>query len=126
MKKQHTSHLSPEEKHIIENKGTESPFSGEYNDHFEAGIFICRACKSPLYESNTKFNSGCGWPAFYKSLPDKIEESSDKSFGMNRVEITCQKCGGHLGHVFNDGPKPTGFRYCVNSASLDFDPEEKK
>ena len=118
--------LTPEEYHILREKGTERPFTGKYDKFYENGTYRCAGCNTELFVSDAKYNSGCGWPAFYESLPDKIEESSDKSFGMNRVEITCQKCGGHLGHVFNDGPKPTGFRYCVNSASLDFDPEEKE
>lgn len=123
MKKQHTSHLSPEEKHIIENKGTESPFSGEYNDHFEAGIFICRACKSPLYESNTKFNSGCGWPSFDEELDGAITRYEDLNGGRVRTEICCSNCDGHLGHVFQ-GEKITekDSRHCVNSLSIQFRP----
>ena len=118
--------LTPEEYHILREKGTERPFTGKYDKFYEQGVYKCAGCDTELFISDTKYNSGCGWPAFYKSLPGKIDESSDNSFGMTRIEITCEKCGGHLGHVFNDGPQPTGLRYCVNSASLDFDPEEKK
>ena len=118
--------LSPEEYHILREKGTERPFTGEYDKFYEEGTYKCAGCETELFVSGTKYDSGCGWPAFYESLPGKIEESKDNSFGMTRIEITCENCGGHLGHVFNDGPKPTGLRYCVNSASLDFNPEEKK
>ena len=118
--------LTPEEYHILREKGTERPFTGKYDKFYEQGVYKCAGCDTELFISDTKYNSGCGWPAFYESLPGKIDESSDNSFGMTRVEITCGKCGGHLGHVFNDGPQPTGLRYCINSASLDFDPEEKK
>ena len=118
--------LSPEEYHILREKGTERPFTGEYDKFYKEGTYKCAGCETELFVSDTKYDSGCGWPAFYESLPGKIEESKDNSFGMTRIEITCENCGGHLGHVFNDGPKPTGLRYCVNSASLDFNPEEKK
>ena len=118
--------LTPEEYHILREKGTERPFTGKYDKFYEQGVYKCAGCDTELFISAAKYNSECGWPAFYESLPGKIDESSDNSFGMARVEITCEKCGGHLGHVFNDGPQPTGLRYCVNSASLDFDPEEKK
>ena len=118
--------LTPEEYHILREKGTERPFTGEYDKFYEEGIYKCAGCDTELFTSDTKYNSGCGWPAFYESMPGKIEETEDNSFGMNRIEITCENCGGHLGHVFNDGPKPTGIRYCVNSASLDFKPEDKK
>ena len=118
--------LSPKEYHILREKGTERPFTGEYDKFYKEGTYKCAGCETELFVSDTKYDSGCGWPAFYESLPGKIEESKDNSFGMTRIEITCENCGGHLGHVFNDGPKPTGLRYCVNSASLDFNPEEKK
>ena len=118
--------LTPEEYHILREKGTERPFTGEYDKFYEEGIYKCAGCDTELFTSDTKYNSGCGWPAFYESMPGKIEETEDTSFGMTRIEITCENCGGHLGHVFNDGPKPTGIRYCVNSASLDFKPEDKK
>ena len=118
--------LTPEEYHILREKGTERPFTGKYDKFYQDGTYKCAGCDTELFTSETKYNSGCGWPAFYESLPGKIEESADNSFGMTRIEITCEKCGGHLGHVFNDGPQPTGLRYCVNSASLDFDPKKKK
>jgi peptide-methionine (R)-S-oxide reductase len=113
--------LTPEEYHILREKGTERPFTGEYDKFYEDGTYKCAGCGTELFSSSSKYDSGCGWPAFYEALPEKIEESEDNSFGMKRIEITCENCGGHLGHVFNDGPKPSGLRYCVNSISLDFD-----
>ena len=113
--------LTPEEYHILREKGTERPFTGEYDKFYEDGTYKCAGCGTELFSSSSKYDSGCGWPAFYEALPEKIEESEDNSFGMRRVEITCENCGGHLGHVFNDGPQPSGLRYCVNSISLDFD-----
>ena len=113
--------LSLEERNIIVDKGTEAPFSGEYNNFFEAGIFICRACKNPLYESNTKFNSGCGWPSFDDEIEGAIIRNEDFSGGNIRIEICCKKCDGHLGHVFN-GEQITekNSRHCVNSLSIQF------
>ena len=122
--KEWQSKLTPEEYHILREKGTERPFTGKYDKFYDEGIYKCAGCDEKLFISDTKYNSGCGWPAFYKSLPGKVEESPDNSFRMTRVEITCQNCGGHLGHVFNDGPEPTGLRYCVNSASLDFEADK--
>ena len=113
--------LTPEEYHILREKGTERPFTGEYDKFYEDGTYKCAGCGIELFSSSSKYDSGCGWPAFYEALPEKIEESEDNSFGMKRVEITCENCGGHLGHVFNDGPQPSGLRYCVNSISLDFE-----
>ena len=113
--------LTPEEYHILREKGTERPFTGEYDKFYENGTYKCAGCGTELFSSSSKYDSGCGWPAFYEALPEKIEESEDNSFGMRRIEITCENCGGHLGHVFNDGPQPSGLRYCVNSISLDFD-----
>ena len=116
--------LTPEEYHILREKGTERPFTGEYDKFYKDGTYKCAGCGIELFSSSSKYDSGCGWPAFYEALPEKIEESEDNSFGMKRIEITCENCGGHLGHVFNDGPQPSGLRYCVNSISLDFKPED--
>ena len=112
--------LNQEEFKILREKGTESPFSGIYNSHFEDGTYFCVGCNAPLFKSETKFNSGCGWPSFDASIKGSIKYSLDKSLGMIRTEILCNNCNGHLGHVFNDGPTDTGSRYCVNSISLDF------
>lgn len=117
--------LSAAEYHILREKGTERAFTGEYDGHFEEGTYICAGCGNDLFVSDTKYRSGCGWPAFYESLPESVEESEDNSFGMKRTEITCSKCDGHLGHVFNDGPQPSGLRYCINSVSMDFKPKSK-
>jgi peptide methionine sulfoxide reductase msrA/msrB len=115
------SNLTPEEKHILKEKGTEAPFSGEYNEHFEAGVFICRACENPLYESNTKFNSGCGWPSFDDEIQGAITRYEDLTGGRVRTEICCGNCDGHLGHVFK-GEQITekDTRHCVNSLSIQF------
>lgn len=118
--------LSAEEYFVIREKGTERPFTGEYNVHFEEGTYNCRACSAPLFSSDSKFDSHCGWPSFDAGIESgAIVEKLDKTHGMIRTEILCAKCGGHLGHVFNDGPTATGLRYCVNSLSISFDkPEE--
>ena len=109
---------------VIVNKGTEMPHSGEYNLHFENGTYHCKACNAPLFRSDSKFDAGCGWPSFDRAIADgSIEEHFDDSHGMRRTEIVCAQCGGHLGHVFSDGPTETGLRYCVNSVSLDFESE---
>ena len=123
MEKDYFSHLSSDEKHILKDKGTEAPFTGEYNDFFEAGIFVCKACESPLYESNTKFNSGCGWPSFDDELARAIVRYEDLSGERVRTEICCAKCDGHLGHVF-EGEQITAKnrRHCVNSLSIKFIP----
>ena len=119
--------LTPEQYRILREKGTERAFTGKYDKYFEKGTYTCAGCSTPLFESETKYDSGCGWPAFYQSLPETIDETPDHSFGRMRTEITCSKCDGHLGHVFTDGPKPTGLRYCVNSVSLDFiSPDNKE
>lgn len=123
MKEDYFSHLSSDEKRILKDKGTEAPFTGEYNDFFKAGIFICRACESHLYESNTKFNSGCGWPSFDDEIEGAIIRREDLSGGRVRTEICCAKCDGHLGHVFQ-GEQITekNTRHCVNSLSIKFIP----
>jgi len=120
------SQLTPEEYYILRRKGTERPFTGKFDHHFNDGTYTCKGCSTPLFLSGTKYNSGCGWPAFYDSIKDTIDTNRDTSQGMVRIEITCKKCGGHLGHVFEDGPNPTGLRYCVNSASMGFIPVKKK
>ena len=118
--------LSQEEYRILREKGTERAFTGEYDGHFEEGMYVCAGCGNDLFESDTKYRSGCGWPAFYDALPESVEETEDNNFGMKRIEITCSKCESHLGHVFNDGPNPTGLRYCINSVSMDFEPSDKE
>ena len=111
--------LSPEGYRVLRHKGTEAPFSGEYDHTFEPGTYHCAGCGAVLFESDTKYDSGCGWPAFYAPAnDDAVDESSDVTYGMIRTEVLCSNCGGHLGHVFPDGPRPTGQRYCINSAAL--------
>ncbi len=118
--------LTAEQYEILRRKGTEKAFSGEYDHFFEAGAYLCAGCGTELFTSEDKYNSGCGWPAFTEPADkDGVEHTTDASHGMVRTEVTCSRCGGHLGHVFNDGPKPTGQRYCINSAALDFKKEEK-
>ncbi|HKL03049.1 MAG TPA: peptide-methionine (R)-S-oxide reductase MsrB [Cryomorphaceae bacterium] len=113
--------LSAEEYHILREEGTERAFTGKYWDNKEDGTYLCAACSLPLFDSETKFKSGTGWPSFYDIVnEDNVIEQRDSSLGMVRREVVCGRCGGHLGHVFEDGPEPTGLRYCVNSASLDF------
>jgi peptide-methionine (R)-S-oxide reductase len=116
--------LTPEQFQILREKGTEAPFTGEYDRLFEPGTYTCAGCGAELFSSDTKYDSGCGWPAF--SAPasgEAIEEETDLSHGMVRTEVLCANCGGHLGHLFPDGPLPTGQRYCINSAALKFDEE---
>jgi peptide-methionine (R)-S-oxide reductase len=111
--------LSPEEYRVLRQKGTEAPFSGEYDHTFEPGTYHCAGCGALLFESDTKYDSGCGWPAFYAPAnEDAVDEDTDVTYGMIRTEVLCSNCGGHLGHVFSDGPQPTGQRYCINSAAL--------
>ncbi|WP_035758905.1 peptide-methionine (R)-S-oxide reductase MsrB [Flavobacterium tegetincola] len=112
--------LGLERYRILRQKGTEFPNSGEYNMHFEKGTYCCGACDEPLFESSSKFNSSCGWPSFDESIPGKIEYIKDTTHGMIRTEVVCANCGGHLGHVFDDGPSETGQRYCINSLSVAF------
>ena len=115
--------LSPDQYRILREAGTERPFSGEYNTHYENGVYSCAACGNELYKSETKFDSGCGWPSFDEEIPGAVQRKRDRSHGMIRTEILCARCGSHLGHVFNDGPTATGIRHCVNSLSLDFKKE---
>ena len=113
--------LSDEQYRILRKKGTEMPHSGKYNFHFEAGTYKCAGCNEALFESSSKFDSSCGWPSFDEAIKGKVENILDKSHGMTRTEVVCANCGGHLGHVFNDGPTKTGTRFCVNSVSVDFE-----
>ena len=110
--------LKPEEFRILREKGTEAPFSGEYNDVFDEGVWVCKACDAPLFDGHQKFASSCGWPAFSATRQGAIDEQLDLSHGMQRTEVTCHNCGSHLGHVFPDGPPPSGLRYCINSLAL--------
>jgi peptide-methionine (R)-S-oxide reductase len=118
--------LTPEQYEVLRNKGTERPFSGEYVNNFKKGVYVCAACNNLLFYSDAKFHSDCGWPSFDKAIKGSVTYIKDTSFGMLRTEVNCARCGGHLGHVFDDGPKETtGQRYCTNSVSVKFIPAKK-
>lgn len=118
--------LTPEQYRVLRQKGTERPFSGEYNAHHERGTYSCAGCGQQLFRSDAKFDSSCGWPSYFEpASTNSVREQEDTSHGMVRTEILCGRCGGHLGHVFDDGPPPTGRRYCINSAALEFVPDAK-
>jgi len=118
--------LSDEAFYVCRQNGTEAPFSGKYYNYKDEGVYRCVCCSKPLFESSTKFDSGTGWPSYYEAIENAITETTDKSHGMLRTEVRCATCDAHLGHLFPDGPKPTGLRYCINSVCLDFQKKEKE
>ncbi|MFN3951395.1 MAG: peptide-methionine (R)-S-oxide reductase MsrB [Thermaurantimonas sp.] len=118
--------LTPEEFYVLRQKGTERPFTGKFYKLFEEGIYVCKGCGNELFDSESKFDSHCGWPSYDRTLsPGSIVEKPDYSYGMIRTEVLCSRCGGHLGHVFDDGPTSTGLRYCINSVAIDFKKKDK-
>ena len=117
--------LTPQQYQVLREHGTEPPGSSPLNHEKRDGTFVCAGCGQPLFSADTKFESGSGWPSFFKPLDSSVETTTDRTHGMTRVEVHCKNCGGHLGHVFPDGPQPTGMRYCMNGAALTFDPEKK-
>jgi peptide-methionine (R)-S-oxide reductase len=124
--KEWRSRLTPEQYRILREKGTERAFTGRFHDHHEPGKYVCAGCGQPLFDADAKFDSGTGWPSYYQAIDDRaVSEKEDRSWGIKRTEVLCSRCGGHLGHVFQDGPRPTGLRYCINSAALEFDPEKQ-
>ncbi len=120
------SKLTPEQIAVLKDKATEAPFSGKYLYNKDSGVYTCADCGVELFTSETKYDSGCGWPSFFEQIKQNVATRVDNSHGMQRVEIYCKKCGGHLGHIFDDGPQPTGKRYCVNSLSLNFKKKRNK
>lgn len=115
--------LTPEQYRILRQKGTEMAFSGKYTEFDQQGVYHCAACGNPIFESSHKFDSGCGWPSFDEAIPGHVKFIPDNSHGMQRIEVVCARCGSHLGHVFPDGPTPTGERFCINSVAMDFEKE---
>ena len=115
--------LSDQQYEVLREAGTEPPYSGLYVHHHHSGLYCCAGCGEPLFDSSTKYESGSGWPSFFRPLPNAVATTTDRSHGMTRVEVHCGNCGGHLGHVFDDGPQPTGQRYCMNGLSLKFEPK---
>jgi peptide-methionine (R)-S-oxide reductase len=117
--------LTPQQYNVLREHGTEPPGSSALNHEKREGTFACAGCGQPLFGAGSKYESGTGWPSFYKPLENSVETTTDRSFGMTRIEVHCSNCGGHLGHLFPDGPQPTGMRYCMNGTALTFDPEKK-